>query len=134
MQSSFATAFIGIKSIGTIDVYLSQPLHRTNDTISSCPPTYCTDVRAPSNSKMCMEYPFPGTMENNMAGYACVNADELTLHNNMLTSFYTAKNITNGDMFNVRLLNMNLDTCTPAPFTSVNTGKLQNINSHYNFQ
>jgi hypothetical protein len=131
MHSSFATAFIGIKSIGTTEVFVGQPLHRTNDTVSSCPPTYCNDVSAPLNSKSCMEYPFPGTIENNLANYACVNADELKLHNNMLADFYITKNITNGNMFKVKLLNMDLDTCT-IPFTSVNTGKLENANSHYN--
>ncbi|KAG9320968.1 hypothetical protein KVV02_001828 [Mortierella alpina] len=133
MMSSFSMGFAGITSIGDIPIYPARPLHRTNDTVSSCPATYCTDVDAPMDHQLCMEYPFPGTVENIYAGYACVTAEELKTHNNILAEFYVSKNINNGGMFYAKLLNMDLNSCDSKPFMSVNTDELARVNSRYRF-
>lgn len=133
MMSSFSIGFAGISSVGAIKVQPNVPLTRTNNTVSSCPVGYCANISAPTGQQMCMEYPFPGTVENKLAGYACVTPDELKLHNNALANFYISKSVDDGDMFYVKLINMDLHTCTPKPFMTVDEHKVGIANSRYTF-
>jgi hypothetical protein len=133
MLGSFSNAFVGISYVGDVNVHRSTPLQRTNNTLSSCPIGYCATISAPTGQQMCMEYPFPGTVENKLAGYACVTPDELKLQNNALADFYISKNINDGDMFHIKLINMDLETCAPIPFMTVDKDKVRLVNNRYTF-
>lgn len=118
MMASFPAKFVGISSIGLCQTFHSVPTIRLHHVHPHTVPTLMPQQG--------MEYPFSGTMENNVAGYACVNSDE-KLH--MLADFY----ISNGDVFFVKFANMDLSTCTPKPFMLVDQDKLNRVNSHFKF-